>query len=164
MLVQLSNGKEIEVKRTNNDINGNPRYLVHFLALGLKDYKATSKTRKAGLTIYKGKSFGGGFVFQSYNVKDSLEFIYKTLHHVPTIQELFKATLPITMDNGLGIIDFEHGINDYVITTYYTCFPSGHIDISRKRKNMIRYNAEGEPYFIKNGQTYYINEFMRTDY
>ena len=72
-------GEQIRVYRTNNDVNGNPRYIVHFLDLGLKDYFGTNKTRNAGLKMYRGKDFGGGFVFQSYNIDSTLDFVFKTL-------------------------------------------------------------------------------------
>jgi hypothetical protein len=49
------NGEEFSVYRINNDVNGNPRYLIHFLDMGLKTYEATKETRKAGFTIYRGK-------------------------------------------------------------------------------------------------------------
>lgn len=71
-----------DLYRVNNDVNGNPRYVIHFLALGLKDYKSTKATRDAGLSIYRGKWFGGGFVFTSYNVQDSLEWILDQLNEV----------------------------------------------------------------------------------
>lgn len=79
--------------RVNNDINGNPRYVLHFLQLITdkdeeqvkEDFKLTlqqnpfkktsllydlavSKARKIGGKKYRGKEFGGGIVFQSYNV------------------------------------------------------------------------------------------------
>lgn len=69
----------MELKRINNDINGNPRYVVSWLSLGLDSYQATDKTRKAGLSIYRGKDFGGGFVFQSYNTEADIKFIKETL-------------------------------------------------------------------------------------
>ena len=68
----LVNGEQIEVTRVNNDVNGNPRYVVHFLSLGLKDYASTKETREAGFKIYRGKEYGGGFVFSSYNVQSDL--------------------------------------------------------------------------------------------
>jgi len=67
------NGEEITVYRVNNDYYGNPRYVVHFLSLGLKDYKSTKKTKKAGLSIYRAKWFGGGFVIQSYSIERDIE-------------------------------------------------------------------------------------------
>lgn len=72
--------QEISVYRIDNDVNGNPRYLVHFLSLGLEDYVSTKLTRQAGLKIYRGKQFGGGFVFQSYNINQSMQFAWDTIH------------------------------------------------------------------------------------
>lgn len=56
----------ITIYPVDNDHYGNPRYVVHFLSLGLPDYITNIKTRKAGLAKYRGKQFGGGYVFQSY--------------------------------------------------------------------------------------------------
>lgn len=73
--------------RINNDVNGNPRYVCHFLHLisdkeeenapeglnriGYLYNLAVSKAQKIGGRRYNSKSYGGGIVFQSYNV-DSL--------------------------------------------------------------------------------------------
>ena len=74
------NNDTISVYKVDNCSSGNPRYVVHFLALGLKEYKSTKKTRQAGLSIYKGKWFGGGFVFTSFNVESDLIRILDILH------------------------------------------------------------------------------------
>lgn len=68
-----------KVKKVNHGANGSPRYVVHFMDLGLSEYKATNKTRSAGLSIYRGQDFGGGFVFQSYNVEYDLKRIISRL-------------------------------------------------------------------------------------
>jgi hypothetical protein len=71
------------MKRINNDINGNPRYVVHFLDLltvadtqGLDlDQKfnlALQKARKVGGKIYRGKDFGGGIVIQSFDILQTI--------------------------------------------------------------------------------------------
>ena len=52
---------------------------MSWLALDLPSYEATKVTRSAGLSIYRGKSFGGGFVFQSYNIDASIDYILKTI-------------------------------------------------------------------------------------
>lgn len=67
-------GQEIETFRIDNDTNGNPRYVVHFIDLGikLKDYDKINKLY--GFKKYTAKWFGGGIVFQSYNIKDTLNF------------------------------------------------------------------------------------------
>ena len=78
-------GKEIEVFRIPNDTNGNPRYVVHFrdLGIGLWDYDNINKLY--GFNKYRAKWFGGGAVFQSYNIKDTLNF---ALDKVKEINEL----------------------------------------------------------------------------
>ncbi len=67
-------GKEIEVFRIPNDANGNPRYVVHFrdLGVGLWDYDNINKLY--GFCKYRAKWFGGGVVFQSYNIEDTLSY------------------------------------------------------------------------------------------
>lgn len=74
----------MEIKRINNDTNGNPRYVVHFLGL-LSDAEkqgltinqafeiAVKKARKIGGRAYRGKDFGGGIVFQSYNIQETIK-------------------------------------------------------------------------------------------
>lgn len=74
------NGEMVEVFRINNDVNGNPRYLIHYLSLDLKEYESTKQTRAAGFSKYRGKNFGGGFVFTSYSVESELNQMYKILH------------------------------------------------------------------------------------
>ena len=67
--------KTIEFTRVNNDANGNPRYVTHFFSL-LKDEEQTlpnyglavKRANKLGGKKYRGSDFGGGIVFQSYNI------------------------------------------------------------------------------------------------
>lgn len=75
----------MQYKRINNDINGNPRFVFHFLAfLGneegyiLDRYKiAVKKAKKIGGKAYKGKDFGGGIVLQSYNIEETIQRIQR---------------------------------------------------------------------------------------
>jgi hypothetical protein len=71
-----------EFYRVNNDSNGTPRYVTHYLAflndseLGLGDYDiAKKRANDLGFRVYKGKDFGGGFVVQSYNLENDIERI-----------------------------------------------------------------------------------------
>lgn len=95
---------KIEFTRVNNDVNGNPRYVCHFLNLlkdtdeaeikdefsaslsqnpflltGFKMQLAMERARKIGGKQYRGKEYGGGIVFQSYNIaqteRDILELL-----------------------------------------------------------------------------------------
>jgi hypothetical protein len=68
--------KEIEFKRVNNDVNGNPRYACHFFDLLNEEEKSISnyslackRANKLGGKKYRGNDFGGGLVFQSYETK-----------------------------------------------------------------------------------------------
>ena len=73
------NGNDIQVTRIDNDINGNPRFVVHYLSLGLQEYESTKQTRAVGLRRYKAKQYGGGFVFSSYNMRHDLTRIINKL-------------------------------------------------------------------------------------
>ena len=73
----------MEFTRIANDINGNPRYILHFLnfitdqesqglTLDQKYNLAVKKAQKLGGKIYRCKSFGGGIVFTSYNIQSTI--------------------------------------------------------------------------------------------
>jgi hypothetical protein len=63
-------GRDIAFYNVDNDVYGKPRYVVHFSALGveLEDYG-----RIKGLTKYRAKWFGGGYVFTSFNIAQDLQ-------------------------------------------------------------------------------------------
>jgi len=64
-----------EFYRVNNDGNGNPRYVIHFLAFA-NDYDEARKiANRLGFTVYRARHFGGGFVCQSYNIENDAERI-----------------------------------------------------------------------------------------
>lgn len=66
--------------RVNNDTNGNPRYVCHFLRLNTsqderqdvsqKYITALGRSREFGGRKFHNKQFGGGIVFQSYNLRE----------------------------------------------------------------------------------------------
>lgn len=70
--------------RVNNDVNGNPRYVFHFLHLtNDKDREymknmydlALSRSRAIGGKKFHNKQYGGGIVIQSYNLHDDVKRI-----------------------------------------------------------------------------------------
>jgi hypothetical protein len=75
--------------RIKNDVNGNPRYVVHYFDLltqeeldkdlSLNFSKYDNWARPRGRTIggkkYHNNSFGGGIVFQSYSLSDLMQSI-----------------------------------------------------------------------------------------
>ena len=87
--------KESDVMRVNNDVNGNPRYAVHFLhfltdkekegAVGFSDYSLAGVSgysiavKRANAWIggkrYRAKSYGGGIVFSSYSVESECRHV-----------------------------------------------------------------------------------------
>lgn len=80
----------IQYKKIKNDIYGNPRYVIHFGELltqnefdsftGLDGISqayalAIKKAKKIGGSKYRGKDFGGGIVFQSFNIESTIKDI-----------------------------------------------------------------------------------------
>jgi hypothetical protein len=61
--------------RINNDTNGNPRYVVHFLQLAETYERALYLGRKLGGRKFHNKQYGGGIAFQSYNTEQLAERI-----------------------------------------------------------------------------------------
>jgi hypothetical protein len=67
-MTTLATTNKIDFKRIDNDINGNPRYVCHFLNIA-DDYSTAVKlANKIGGRKYHNKQYGGGIVFQSYNI------------------------------------------------------------------------------------------------
>ena len=79
----IINGNEVAVYRANNDINGNPRYVFHYTAIGIpsevsvfeKYSYALAIAKKRGGKKFHNKQFGGGIVFQSYSPETDLKYI-----------------------------------------------------------------------------------------
>ena len=82
MKLSHNNAGGVDFYRVNNDVNGNPRYVVHFLAFA-PDYETAKKRANAiGFKVYRGRDFGGGFVGQSYYLADTAINIKATLKGV----------------------------------------------------------------------------------
>lgn len=71
---------EIRFTRINNDVNGNPRYVCHFLNFITEEDKDIPLSEKYQLALRRAKKldgkkfhnrqYGGGIVFQCYNLPD----------------------------------------------------------------------------------------------
>ena len=91
---------KIQFKRVNNDVNGNPRYVCHYLNLisdeeqkeiqesGNKslfgwvniEYNfALKRAKQIGGKKFHNKQYGGGIVFQSYNIQETERKILELL-------------------------------------------------------------------------------------
>jgi hypothetical protein len=85
-MTQVTNEQKVEFTRVNSDINGNPRFVCHFLAFindadkrkadesktdifGINTlYEiALRKSRQLGGKKFHNKQYGGGIVFQMYS-------------------------------------------------------------------------------------------------
>ena len=83
-------GTDITVYRTTSDYYGNPRFVVHYLAfpnldpdpermargideiVSMQNQYIENVRHAVGGRRYRGRDFGGGVVFSSYNVRDTL--------------------------------------------------------------------------------------------
>lgn len=96
-----TNTQTIDWTRINNDTNGNPRYVCHFSALineqdrakALADQKAglnssfidamytlaIKRANKLGGKKFHNKQYGGGIVFQSYNIQNEEKHIQELM-------------------------------------------------------------------------------------
>jgi hypothetical protein len=59
---------KVDFKRVNNDTYGNPRYVCHFLNFAQDYDKALLIANEMGGSKFNNKQYGGGIVFQSYNL------------------------------------------------------------------------------------------------
>ena len=71
--ITLKNGKQISLHRVNNDACGNPRYVVHYLEIADTYSDALALIRKIGGKMYTAKWYGGGLVFSTYNLEQTLD-------------------------------------------------------------------------------------------
>jgi hypothetical protein len=86
----MTHGNTIDWTRIDNDTNGNPRYVCHFhclltekdhatLKLSEKHNVAIKRANKIGGRKFHNKQYGGGLVFQSYNIHETELAINKLL-------------------------------------------------------------------------------------
>lgn len=61
----------IEWTRIDSDTYGNPRYVCHFLAIHKNYATAVKLANKIGSRKYNTRKYGGGIVFQSYNIEET---------------------------------------------------------------------------------------------
>jgi hypothetical protein len=65
----------IQFTRLNNDINGNPRYVCHYLTMAPTYEAAVKLANSIGGRKYNNKTYGGGLVFQSYSLSHLITHI-----------------------------------------------------------------------------------------
>jgi hypothetical protein len=79
----------ITFTRTNNDTNGNPRYVVHFLKLLTREEVDSSDDvpSKYASACHRARSIGGGIVFQSYCLRELADAISRVTGRNFTVAE-----------------------------------------------------------------------------
>lgn len=79
--------------RVKNDVNGNPRYVCHFLHLDVHGYEsnlglsdryaiALKLANSIGGKKFHNKQYGGGIVFQCYNLRQLCDRINELTNKV----------------------------------------------------------------------------------
>lgn len=82
----MNNSNPITFTRIKNDVNGNPRYVCHFLSLNTREELdgpylsnkydlACARANAIGGKRFHNKQYGGGIVFQSYSLEDEVRSI-----------------------------------------------------------------------------------------
>lgn len=91
----------IQFDRIKNDTNGNPRYVTHFLEMLTKDENYSSflswaevkyelamyRSAPMGGKRFHNKSYGGGILFQSYNIEHQLSEAFPRFENSPRYQQ-----------------------------------------------------------------------------
>ncbi|MDU6503473.1 MAG: hypothetical protein E6533_13675 [Klebsiella pneumoniae] len=80
------NGNEITAFRIENDNNENPRYVVHFSDLGISLWDYDDINKLYGFKKYTAKWFGGGVVFQSYNIEETIKWALETVKEIEAVK------------------------------------------------------------------------------
>ena len=100
----------------------------------------------------------GHLVEQAYMFYTKKEAYEKFQKEFGTYPDDYKPVGVLTLCNwgGLAVMEFEYGIETYVYVT--DNYGDGYKNIT---KNLIRYDARGNSYFIRKGKRLYLNDFMR---
>ena len=72
---ESQNKNGVDFVRIDNDTNGNPRYIFHFLELSQNYDEACRIASKFGGRKYRAKWYGGGIVCQSYDLAELAQSI-----------------------------------------------------------------------------------------
>ena len=112
----------IKATRVNNDINGNPRYVIHFLPIKAfleskgvtfpqwRAYETTAGyMHGSGWKPYNNSDYGGGFVAQSYNLQADLEHL--EAHLIDAAKNQIEIVVKVYKGD---IIGFYRGTNECI--------------------------------------------------
>ena len=70
--VTLKNGKSLAIHQVDNNAYGNLRYVIHYREVADTYSEALALSRKIGGKMYTTKWYGGGIVFSTYTLEQTL--------------------------------------------------------------------------------------------
>ena len=70
-----------QMTRITNDSNGNPRYIIWYGSITDTYDEAARIAKPIGGKKFRGKAFGGGIVFQSYNIHETVKYINEVINN-----------------------------------------------------------------------------------
>lgn len=120
--------------RVNNCINGNPRYVLHYLALDTNYNHALNLAYHCGGKTYKGKDYGGGIVFSTYNLSGLCEY----LEHIKAVGLPVKATVRL-YDGACELFYYDN--DDLVVWTTTEGHNSACVGYYKKTKPLDKTQA-----------------------
>jgi hypothetical protein len=101
--------------RVNSDVNGNPRYVCHFIKfLTFNEDEETDRyalavkrAKKIGGKKFHNKQFGGGIVFQSYNLQTTCDSINELMH--------------LILNPPAKVVKYPHPVFYYLVDNLKSC-------------------------------------------
>lgn len=96
--------------KVNNDVNGNPRYVCHYLNIASTYEEALCAAKKIGGRKFHNKQYGGGIVFQTYGLSALEERIKEVSPRHRRIKEDETIKAINEMEYGWRIIRASCGI------------------------------------------------------
>jgi hypothetical protein len=82
---------KVQFTKVNHDVYGNPRYVCHFLnfitdkdkcSIDEKYTIAIKRAKQLGGRKYHNNQYGGGIVFQSYNIQETEKQIIELVNNL----------------------------------------------------------------------------------
>lgn len=100
----------------------------------------------------------GNYIHHSYMGYTKQEAIRKFQQEFGDYPSNYVPAGVLSLNNfgGIAIMKFENGIDTYA----YVCDNYGD-GYKKLTKNKIYYNIKGNPYFVRYGKRYYLDQFMK---
>jgi len=136
--------------RISNDIYGNPRYVIHYLNINSNYEKAVKIANKIGGKKFNNKQYGGGIVFQSYNIDETARKLNEEVNKSKKIGATSKVKAKKRKSSEMHTDTKSHNVNIRVVSGNMT---NSALDQANYLSNKIR-NAEEQRDRIASGIKY----------